>query len=120
MPVSATYLANCRTAINASAELAAMRTAGTLTTHTRAATDAQWAALHNKDSQGTSPVFRARQAVRDIVNAEADKTGNVAPEERESTYRTLVDEFVPRINQPRSIVEETIELRQILREDMKL
>lgn len=116
MPVTDSFLADCRDDITGLAELAAFR-AALASVGAGSADDrrAAWTACFD-DNQGAnkSPAHRLRQAVRDTVRARADAAGTLSPLDRESAYRTLVAEFVPAPARPPSRDAEYDETRREL------
>lgn len=105
MPLTTAFLDVCRGVIDDLAELSSYRSEGALADATRSEKVARWARLFEVDSTGTSEAQRLQNAIRGVVNAEADKYGTagsgvVNASERESGYRTLVSEYMPAIPKP--------------------
>lgn len=108
MPLTDAFIATCRTAVGSLVELTAFNAAGVLANDTRAERTAQWGRLYQvTDADGTTAAYRLAKAIRDVVNAEADKyqtagSGTVTATERESAYQTLAAECIPVVPQPPS------------------
>lgn len=116
MATTAAFLATCRTAIEATPELSAFRTALlALGAASRAARPALWNALYDDAQAGHSPALRLRKAIRDAVNANAGES--VTALERESTYRDFAAEYAPQYPRPTDAVTEKTELERLIRED---
>lgn len=94
MPVTESFLATCRTAIELTAQFTAYRTAYAL--YDAASTAADKAVYWNdcfSDAQlGQSPAMALKKAIRETVLANADAT--ITATERESAYRTLKAYYV--------------------------
>lgn len=122
MPTEA-FLTTCRSAVALLPELATFRAAGTVTdASTRAERRAAWHTRHSPVGSLPSLANRLRKTIRDVVNAEADKqaatgSGVVATADRESAYQTLIAEFVPIPDRPRSDPDELAALQAALDED---
>lgn len=111
MPVTAAYLAACRTAIENLPELTAFRAAGVVANDSRAERQRNWGRLYAVDLTGTSPADRLRIAMRKIVVAQAQRhatagSGIVSLLERESTYRDFVTEYCPAVEKPQTNEQE--------------
>lgn len=112
MPIPTTFLDTCRIRILLTAEYAAFVAAGALAEPiTRASRDAQYGALYARGTDGTSVAGRLRQAIRDVVNAEADKhaaanANKITAAERESSYATLLGEYAPAVARPTPAADE--------------
>ena len=101
MPLTAAYLAACRTAILALPELTTFRNArAILDTGPRPDRLTAWYAAFAPTSTGQSLAYQLLRAIRNALNAQGDATGNVTLLDRESAYRTFAAEFVPTINKP--------------------
>lgn len=121
MPVTASFLATCRTAVSALPELTAFRAAlaSVGTGATSGARRAAWSACYDDSlSPLKSPAYRLRKAILDTVAAEADIAATLSPLDRAAAYRTLRDEFVPAHAAPPSLAAESAELQQALLDDM--
>lgn len=122
MALTDAFLNVCRGVIANLPERSAFITAGTLANDTRAERSARWGRLYGTDATSTSVASRYRKAIRDMVNAEADKyatagSGTVSPLERESAIRTLVTEFVPAVSKPKSSADELAALDRAISEE---
>jgi hypothetical protein len=115
MPTTAAYLTTCRTAIAASPELTAFRTAIALIAGTRTNRARYWWLAYNDAQAGMSPAYRLRKSIRDTVNANADAT--ISLTERESAYQSFVLEFAPTMTRPMDAAQEQAELERLLIED---
>lgn len=91
MPVTDAFLATCRTAIDALAELAAYRAALVPADSTTAAAMAAWVAVYRTGAPQTLH-YQLLTAIRAAVLANA--TAAISTGEREQAYRTLSAEYV--------------------------
>lgn len=115
MPISAAYTAACRTAVLALPELTAFRAAKAVTdSMTRDQRRAAWYAAYEPSVGGPSPAYNLRRAIRDVVNARGDITGNITALDRESAYQTLATEFAPDAERPASAEQELTARNTIL------
>ena len=116
MAVTATFLASCRTAIEASAAYDAYNAAhAAYAAASRSARPALWHAAYGDGQVGLSPAYRLKAEIREAVLALADST--VTALERESACRTLVEQYVAAPKPPRTAIEEQTELQKLLTED---
>lgn len=112
MPLTTAFLTTCRAKVDTLDELSAFRTAGALTNDTRSERIARWGRVHaTTDSNGTTVGYRLSKAIRDTVNAEADKyqaagSGVINNNERESAYGTILGEYMPVIDRPTTNADE--------------
>lgn len=122
MPLTAAFLTTCRAKVDALDELSAFRTAGALANSTRAERMARWGRVHaTTDSNGTTVAYRLSKAIRDVVNAEADKyqtagSGIINSSERESAFATIHGEYVPVIGRPTTTADEIATLTAAINE----
>lgn len=122
MALTDAFLAVCRTKVEALSELTAFRTAGALSDGSRAERFAQWSRLYSPGTDATSPASRLNDAIRNTVNAEADKygaagSGVLSAQERAIAVRTMQGEYVPAITKPLSGADELALLNAALDED---
>jgi len=119
MALTTAFVNTCRSAVLAPlAELTAFRAAlAVAQSGTRATRVAAWYATYSPGTDGLSPAYNLRRAVRDVVNAKADAAGTMSPSERELAYQQLVAEVVPDTSRPISDAEEATALETLIRED---
>lgn len=116
MPITDSFMASCRAAIDDLPELTTFRAAlAALAGATRAARPALYQAAYGDNQAGLSPAYRLRKAIRDTVGATADAT--VSPGERETAYATLAAEFAPAYAPPTPADQEQAELERLILED---
>lgn len=116
MAVTEAFLASCRTAIEASPELAAFRTAyAAFDAAPRSSKGRYWRAAFDDAQAGLSPAYRVKKLVRETVQALAD--GTVTAMERETAYRTLAGQYAPSVREPQSTTEVAAELQRVIQED---
>lgn len=115
MPLTAAYLASCRSAISSLPELTTLRTAYALYDAAARADKARYWNLAFSDAQiGGSPAMALKRAIRETVTALASTTGGISDLEREEAYRTMVGEYVPEPDRPMTNDEEKAALQELL------
>ena len=112
MALTTAFLNTCRTAIAASSEWAAFKTAREVSSSGGRA--ARLTAWHATYSGATNPADTLRLAIRRIVGSEADSSGALGVLDRESAYATLTLEYVPVVPKPMSPQEESDALAALL------
>lgn len=119
MPVTASFLDTCRTAIYALPERAAfLASLATASGASRPARAAAWLRTFGDNQAGGSPAYRLRKAIRDVVQAQADTAGTLSPLDRESAYRTLVAEQGTHARQPASDAVENAEFQRLALQEL--
>lgn len=123
MPLTDGYLSACDTAIQNLAELTAFRTAATLADATQDEYRARWARVYELDTTGSSAASRLTQAIRSVVNAEAEKhqtngDGIINVTERETAYQDFVATYAATIDRPDNLETEYEAFEEALKQEI--
>lgn len=115
MPYTESFLATCRTQIEATAEFTAYRTAyGLYDAASVADKAAYWQATFSDSQSGQSPAMALKKVIRSVVTSQAAITGGISDTERETAYRSLQSQYVGKPAPPISDAKRTEILTELL------
>lgn len=116
MAIADSFMASCRAAIGASAELTAFRSALAITEHTPAGRRAARERAFGAGVSTPSPGYNLSRLVTETVNALADASGALGRLDRLAAVATLTAEYVPTVARPPSDAAEAAETALLLAE----